>query len=71
MDITTSRPRIGVERIIAYDFECTFKPGMTLMLEPDAITGDGRLGLFIGRTFVITEEGGYSVSKTPVELPIV
>jgi Xaa-Pro aminopeptidase len=71
MDITTSRPRIGRERIIAYDFERTFKPGMTLMLEPDAITADGLLGLFVGRTYVITETGGYSVSKTPVELTVV
>ena len=71
MDITTSRPRIGRERIIAYDFERVFKPGMTLMLEPDAITADGLLGLFVGRTFVITETGGYSVSQTPVDLTIV
>jgi len=71
MDITTSRPRIGRERIIAFDFERTFKPGMTLMLEPDAITADGRLGLFVGRTFVIAEDGGYPVSKTPVELTVV
>jgi Xaa-Pro aminopeptidase len=71
MDITTSRPRIGRERIIAFDYERTFKPGMTLMLEPDAITADGLLGLFVGRTFVITENGGYSVSKSPVELTVV
>lgn len=71
MDITTSRPRIGRERIIAYDFERTFKPGMTLMLEPDAITADGLLGLFVGRTYVITADGGYSVSKTAVELTVV
>lgn len=71
MDITTSRPRIGRERIIAFDYERTFKPGMTLMLEPDAITADGLLGLFVGRTFVITEDGGYAVSKSPVELTVV
>jgi Xaa-Pro aminopeptidase len=71
MDITTSRPRIGRERIIASDFERTFQPGMTLMLEPDAITADGLLGLFVGRTYVITAEGSYSVSKTPVELTII
>lgn len=71
MDITTSRPRIGRERIIANDYERTFKPGMTLMLEPDAITADGLLGLFVGRTFVITEDGGYPVSKSPVELIVV
>lgn len=68
MDVTTSRPRIGVERIIADDFERTFKPGMTLMLEPDAITADGLLGLFVGRTYVITADGGYAVSKTPLEM---
>lgn len=71
MDITTSRPRIGRERIVAGDFERTFQPGMTLMLEPDAITADGLLGLFIGRTYVITETGSYPVSSTPVELLVV
>ncbi|MFQ5855501.1 MAG: M24 family metallopeptidase [Anaerolineae bacterium] len=42
IDIITSRPRIGVERIVADDFDRTFKPGMTLMLEPDAGHGPAR-----------------------------
>jgi Xaa-Pro dipeptidase len=71
IDIITGPPKIGVERIIASDYEKVFKPGMTLMLEPDTITADGLLGLFIGRTFVITETGGYSVCETPVETFIV
>ncbi len=70
MDLTTARPRVGIERIVAYDYERTLKPGMTVMLEPDAITGDGCLGLFVGRTYVITETGGHAVSQTPVELVV-
>ncbi len=71
MDMITSGPQVGVSKIIADDFERTLKPGMTLMLEPDAITADGLLGMFVGRTFVITEDGSYSVTKFPVELPVV
>ncbi len=70
MDMITANPRVGVDKIVAADFERVLEPGMTLMLEPDPITPDGRLGLFVGRTFVITETGGYSVSQTPVELVI-
>ena len=47
------------------------KPGMTVMLEPDPITADGLLGMFVGRTFVITEDGSYSATKSPVELTVV
>ncbi len=71
MDMITSGPQVGVGKIIANEYERTLKPGMTLMLEPDAITADGLLGLFVGRTFVITDEGGYSVTKFPVQLPVV
>jgi hypothetical protein len=39
-----------------------------LMLEPDAITPDGMLGLFIGRSYVITESGHEALTKTPIEL---
>ncbi len=71
MDMITAHPRIGADKIVAADFERVLKPGMTHMLEPDAITADGMLGLFVGRTFVINEGGGYSVCKTPVELFVV
>ncbi len=71
IDTITSHPLISVNKVVGSDFERTLKPGMTVMLEPDPITADGLLGMFVGRTFVITENGGYSVTKFPVELPVV
>jgi hypothetical protein len=41
---------------------------MELMLEPCAITPDGMLGLFIGHTFLITDDGARRVTDCPDEL---
>ena len=44
---------------------------MTVMLEPNPITADGNLGLFVGRTYIITENGHEQVTKYPLELVVV
>jgi hypothetical protein len=41
------------------------------MLEPNPITPDGNLGLFVGRTYIITEDGAEQVTKYPLELVVV
>jgi len=42
---------------------------MTVMLEPDAITPDGLLGLFFGHTFIITATGHERLgSQVPLDL---
>jgi Xaa-Pro aminopeptidase len=68
LGVSSERPECSLDRIVAEPYEMTFKPGMTVMLEPNAITLDGNLGLFVGRSYLITESGHEALTKTPIEL---
>jgi Xaa-Pro dipeptidase len=70
LGVSSERPECSLDKIVAEPYERTFKPGMTVMLEPDAITFDGNLGLFIGRSYVITDSGHEALTKTLIELLI-
>lgn len=70
LGVSSERPECSLDKIVAEPYERTFKPGMTVMLEPNAITLDGNLGLFVGRSYVITESGHEALTKTPIELLI-
>ncbi len=71
IDIATSSPHVWMEEVDGYDYEQTIQPGMILMSEPNPATKDGRLGMFFGRTYIITENGNEAVTKYPFELPVV
>jgi Xaa-Pro aminopeptidase len=68
IDIVTNKPYIWVEETAVSPTETHFEPGMTVMLEPNPITADGNVGLFLGRTYIITEDGHEQVTKFPLEL---
>jgi Xaa-Pro aminopeptidase len=68
LGVSSERPECSLDKIIAEPYERTLKPGMTVMLEPDPITTDGMLGLYIGRSYAITESGHEALTKAPVEL---
>jgi Xaa-Pro aminopeptidase len=70
LGVSSERPECSLDKISAEPYERTLKVGMTVMLEPDAITLDGSLGLFIGRSYVITQTGHEALTKTPIELLI-
>lgn len=57
LDLVTHPPEVGIEGVHADPEDAIMKPGMTVVLEPDAVTADGLLGLFFGHTFIITETG--------------
>ncbi|MFP6891305.1 MAG: hypothetical protein VCF07_16450 [Nitrospinota bacterium] len=40
------------------------------MSEPNPATKDGRLGMFFGPTYIITENGNEAVTKYPFDLPV-
>ncbi len=71
IDIATSSPHIRMEEIHGADYEQTLQAGMVIMSEPNPATKDGRLGMFFGRTYIITENGNELVTKNPFELPVV
>jgi Xaa-Pro aminopeptidase len=68
IDLITDGPHVFCGAIHAEPFEQTFKPGMVVMPEPNPITADGMLGMFVGHTFIITETGTEAVDDFPVEL---
>lgn len=76
IDLATHTPHVGTAMpgssgAHAEDYELVLKPGMELMLEPNSITLDGRLGLFLGHTFLITESGHARVTgRLPLDLQV-
>ncbi len=71
IDLVTHAPDVRVDGAHADPADATMKPGMTLMLEPNAITPDGLLGLFFGHTYIITDTGNERLaSQVPLELLI-
>jgi hypothetical protein len=41
---------------------------MVIMAEPNPITADGQLGIFIGHTFIVTATGRECIDAFPWEL---
>lgn len=71
IDFVSDGPHVFIERLGAKPFEEVLKPGMVLMPEPNPITADGRLGMFVGHTFIVTEDGRECVDDWPLELTVV
>jgi Xaa-Pro dipeptidase len=71
IDLITAGPHVFCDHVDAEDFEQVFKPGMVVMPEPNAITADGMLGMFVGHTYIITESGAECVDRFPVDLVVV
>jgi Xaa-Pro aminopeptidase len=54
IDFTSSLPHVFADHVQAEEFEREFQPGMVLVIEPNAVTADGMLGMFFGHTFIVT-----------------
>ncbi len=71
IDLVTHSPEVRVDGAHGDPDDMVMKPGMTVMLEPNAITADGLLGLFFGHTFIITETGSERLgSSVPLTLQV-
>lgn len=55
----------------AEPFEEQIKPGMTLSIEITPINADGTFGMFMGRTYAITEDGQRDLTPYPMDQIIV
>lgn len=71
IDFVSDGPHIFADHIHVEPFEEVMKPGMVLMPEPNPITADGTLGMFVGHTFIVTETGRECVDEWPLELTVV
>ena len=68
IDLITDGPHVFCEEVHAEEFERVFRPGMVVMPEPNPITADGMMGMFVGHTYIVTETGAECVDDFPVEL---
>jgi Xaa-Pro dipeptidase len=71
IDFVSDGPHVLKEGVKAEPFEQVLRPGMVLMPEPNPITADGRFGMFVGHTFIVTETGRECVDDWPLELTVV
>jgi len=53
IDFVSSAPHIFTDHLQAQEFEQELKPGVVLVIEPNAVTADGQFGIFFGHTFII------------------
>ena len=70
IDLITDGPHVFCDHVDAEPFEQVFRPGMVFMAEPNPITADGRFGIFLGHTFIVTESGNECVDRFPWELAV-
>ena len=70
IDIVTATPHVFAERTEAREADKVFLPGMVTMAEPNPITADGMFGIFLGHTFIVTQDAHEVVDKFPLELAI-
>ncbi len=76
IDLATHTPHIGTAMpggpgTHAADYDLIVKPGMEIMLEPNPITPDGRFGMFLGHTVLITDSGHRRVTdRVPLQLMV-
>jgi Xaa-Pro aminopeptidase len=71
IDFVSDGPHVFQDHVDAEPFEAVMKPGMVIMAEPNPITADGNLGMFVGHTFIVTEAGRECVDDWPIELTVV
>jgi Xaa-Pro aminopeptidase len=70
IDFVSDGPHVFTERVVAEPFEEVMRPGMVIMAEPNPITADGMLGMFVGHTFIVTDDGRECVDEFPLELMV-
>jgi Xaa-Pro aminopeptidase len=71
LGVSSEGPEVNVQKVEAEPYETVLKPNMTLMLEPDAILPDGTFGIFLGRSYVITDSGNRPLTRYPLKLTVV
>lgn len=71
IDFVSDGPHVYVERTDVHPFEEVLRPGMVLMPEPNPISADGLMGMFVGHTVIVTDTGCECVDDWPLELTVV
>ncbi|OGO20719.1 MAG: hypothetical protein A2Z14_01135 [Chloroflexi bacterium RBG_16_48_8] len=67
VDLLTASPNIHIDQIKALPGDGLIRPGNVFCIDIAPIQADGSYGLFLTRTFVITEEGQRNLVPFPVD----
>jgi Xaa-Pro aminopeptidase len=70
IDLVTDNPHVTADHINGVESDMVLKPGMIIMAEPNPITADGLFGIFLGHTFIVTDEGHEVVDQFPLEIAV-
>ena len=70
IDLVTDNPHVAAEHVTGVEGDMVLKPGMVIMAEPNPITPDGMFGIFLGHTFIVTEDGHECVDSFPLEIAV-
>lgn len=70
IDFVSDGPHVFTGKVHGEPFEEVFRPGMVFMVEPNPITADGTLGIFLGHTFIVTETGHERVDGWPIDIVV-
>jgi Xaa-Pro aminopeptidase len=70
IDLVTDSPHVTAEHVGGVEIDKVLKPGMIIMAEPNPITADGTFGIFLGHTFIVTQDGHEVVDKFPLEIAV-
>jgi len=70
IDLVTDNPHISAEHVRGVEVDMVLKPNMVIMAEPNPITADGMFGIFLGHTFIVTQNGHEAVDAFPLEIAV-
>jgi Xaa-Pro aminopeptidase len=70
IDLVTDNPHVAAEHVTGVEIDKVLKPGMLIMAEPNPITPDGMFGIFLGHTFIVTDDGHECVDSFPLEIAV-
>jgi len=71
IDFVSDGPHVYIDGASTHDHDAILQPGMVLMPEPNPISADGHLGMFVGHTVIVTQDGHECVDDWPLELTVV
>src|SRR5947207_1199316 len=70
IDLVTDNPHISAEHVKGEAIDMVLKPGMNIMAEPNPNPPEGTFGIFLGHTFIVTNDGHEVVDNFPLEIAV-
>ncbi len=71
LDLITALPHMNIDGVKAQPREMTIVPGMTFSIEITPINLDGTFGMFMARSYMMTEHGQHDITPFPKDEMII